>query len=83
MDLFFHINDKFYWVESRTGGYQDKIQKYSRIADELGLQGSQAFIVLTDVSQDTRSSLSSLYHLSVIGVDEVESTFDGILKSHL
>lgn len=83
MDLFFHINDKFYWVESRTGGYQDKIQKYSRIADELGLQGSQAFIVLTDVSQDTKSSLSSLYHLSVIGVDEVESTFDGILKSHL
>jgi len=83
MDLFFHINDKFYWVESKTGGYQDKIQKYSGIAHELGLQGSQAFIVLTDVSQDTRSSLSSLYHLSVIGVDEVESTFDGILKSHL
>jgi hypothetical protein len=83
MDLLFHINDQFYWVESRTGGYQDKIQKYSRIADELGLQGSQAFIVLTDVSQDTKSSLSSLYHLSVIGVDEVESTFDGILKSHL
>lgn len=75
--------NKFYWVESRTGGYQDKIQKYSRIADELGLQESQAFIVLTDVSQDTKSSLSSLYHLSVIGVDEVESTFDGILKSHL
>jgi len=83
MDLFFHINDKFYWVESKTGGYQDKIRKYSGIADELGLQGSQAFIVLTDVSQDTKSSLSSLYHLSVIGVDEVESTFDGILKSHL
>jgi len=61
----------------------DKIQKYSRIADELGLQRSQAFMVLTDVSQDIRSSLSSLYHLSVIGVDEVEATFDGILKSHL
>jgi len=83
MDLFFHINDKFYWVESKTGEYQDKIQKYSRIADELGLQRSQAFMVLTDVSQDIRSSLSSLYHLSVIGVDEVEATFDGILKSHL
>ena len=61
----------------------DKIQKYSRIAYELGLQRSQAFMVLTDVSQDIRSSLSSLYHLSVIGVDEVEATFDGILKSHL
>jgi hypothetical protein len=83
MDLLFHINDQFYWVESKTGEYQDKIQKYSRIAHKLGLQRSQAFIVLTDVSQDTKSSLSSLYHLSVIGVDEVESTFDGILKSHL
>ncbi len=83
MDLFFHVNDQFYWVESKTGEYQDKVQKYSKIASDLGLQRNQAFLVLTDVSQDVRTSLSSLYHLSVISVDEVEATFEGILKSHL
>lgn len=83
MDLFFHINDQFYWVESKTGEYQDKVKKYSKIASDLGLQRNQAFLVLTDVSQDVRTSLSSLYHLSVISVDEVEATFEGILKSHL
>ncbi len=83
MDLFFHINDQFYWVESKTGEYQDKVQKYSKIASDLGLQKNQVFMVLTDVSQDVRISLSSLYHLSVISVDEVEATFEGILKSHL
>jgi hypothetical protein len=83
MDLFFHVNDQFYWVESKTGEYQDKVQKYSKIASDLGLQRNQAFMVLTDVSQDVRTSLSSLYHLSVISVDEVEDTFEEILKSHL
>lgn len=83
MDLLFHVNDQFYWVESKTGEYQDKVQKYSKIASDLGLQRNQAIIVLTDVSQDAKTSLSSLYHLSVISVDEVEATFERILKSHL
>ena len=83
MDLLFHVNDQFYWVESKTGGYQDKVQKYSEIASDLGLQRNQAIIVLADVSQDAKTSLSSLYHLSVISVDEVEATFERILKSHL
>jgi hypothetical protein len=64
MDLLFHANDQFYWVESKTGGYQDKVQKYSEIASDLGLQRNQAIIVLADVSQDAKTSLSSLYHLS-------------------
>ena len=83
MDLLFHVNDQFYWVESKTGGYQDKVQKYSEIASDLGLQRNQAIMVLTDVSQDAKTRLSSLYHLSVISVDEVEATFERILKSHL
>jgi hypothetical protein len=83
MDLLFHVNDQFYWVESKTGEYQDKVQKYSKIASDLGLQRNQAIIVLTDVSQDAKTSLSSLYHLSFISVDEVEATFERILKSHL
>jgi hypothetical protein len=83
MDLLFHVNDQFYWVESKTGGYQDKVQKYSEIASDLGLQRNQAIIVLTDVSQDAKTSLSSRYNLSVISVDEVEATFERILKSHL
>jgi uncharacterized protein YneF (UPF0154 family) len=83
MDLLFHVNDQFYWVESKTGEYQDKVRKYSKIASDLGLQRNQAIIALTDVSQDAKTSLSSLYHLSVISVDEVEATFERILKSHL
>jgi hypothetical protein len=83
MDLLFRVNDQFYWVESKTGEYQDKVQKYSKIASDLGLQRNQAIIVLTDVSQDAKTSLSSLYHLSFISVDEVEATFERILKGHL
>ena len=81
MDLLFRFNDQFYWVESTTGEYQDKVQKYSKIAsDLLGLQRNQAIMVLTDVSQDAKTRLSSLYHLSVISVDEVEATFERILE---
>ncbi|PIK87529.1 hypothetical protein SYN63AY4M2_12285 [Synechococcus sp. 63AY4M2] len=85
MDLLFYVNDQLYWVESKTGKYKyrDKVKKYSKIASDLGLQRNQAIIVLTDVSQDAKTDLSSLYHLSVISVDEVEATFERILKSHL
>ena len=83
IDLFFYVNDKFYWVESKTGDYHESIDKYSRLASSLGLQQNQAFVVLTDVDQDKKISLSSSYKLSVIGVDDVEPTFIKILKSHV
>lgn len=81
MDLLFYVNDQLYWVESKTGKYKyrDKVKKYSKIASDLGLQRNQAIIVLTDVSQDAKTDLSSRYHLSVISVDEVEATFERIL----
>ncbi len=81
MDLFFCVNDRFYWVESKTGDYHESINKYSSLASELSLQKSQVFLVLTDVDQDRKISLSSIYRLSVIGVDDVEPTFVKILKS--
>lgn len=83
IDLFFYVNDKFYWVESKTGDYYESIDKYSWLASRLGLQQNQAFVVLTDVDQDKKISLSSSYKLSVIGVDDVEPTFIKILKSHV
>jgi hypothetical protein len=81
MDLLFYVNDQLYWVESKTGKYKyrDKVKKYSKIASDLGFQRNQAIIVLTDVSQDAKTDLSSRYHLSVISVDEVEATFERIL----
>ena len=82
MDLFFHINNRFYWVESKTGSYRDSVEKYSWLASEMGLEPGQVFLVLADADQETRSRISSSYNLSAISVEEVESLLYRIVRTH-
>ncbi|MFS8901898.1 hypothetical protein NW845_11080 [Synechococcus sp. H60.2] len=80
IDLFFHINNRFYWIESKTGSYRDCIEKYSWLASEMGLGPDQVFLVLADADQETRSRISSSYNLSAISVEEVESLLYRIVR---
>ncbi|MFT0818344.1 hypothetical protein [Synechococcus sp. W60.3] len=80
IDLFFHINNRFYWIESKTGSYRDCIEKYSWLASEMGLGPDQVFLVLADVDQETRSRIYSSYNLSAISVEEVESLLYRIVR---
>lgn len=76
IDLFFHINNRFYWIESKTGSEV----LLARLRNGLGLGPDQVFLVLADADQETRSRISSSYNLSAISVEEVESLLYRIVR---
>jgi hypothetical protein len=54
------IGPHIFWIEAKSGNYQQHVAKYSRFARLLGLDFDHAFIVLTDVSDERCDALSSL-----------------------
>ncbi|MCS6776523.1 MAG: hypothetical protein RMJ43_01030 [Chloroherpetonaceae bacterium] len=75
LDLIVRVRDDFYWIEAKTGAYQDYVQKYSRFARILGLDYVHSIMVLTDVSNECCDSLSSLFEMTVTNAESFEALF--------
>jgi hypothetical protein len=73
-DFLLMIADRVFWVEAKTGGYLDYIEKYSRVAKLLGLGRSSTLLVLVD-SPKPDDNLSARYGLSCCNVDEFAEVF--------
>jgi len=74
-DVMFYINNRIYWLESKTGNYQDHIGKYSRFAEILNLPMPQAIMVLPDAHESLTLNLSRLFHMHVVNLP--------LLRQHL
>jgi hypothetical protein len=57
------------WIETKSGDYQEHLDKYSRVRRMLGLPSSNAIILLAH-PQAPHRALSGLYALTVCGLDE-------------
>ena len=73
LDVVFLINGEIYWVEGKTGNYQNYINKYSHVANMLNLDKNHSFLVLTDViNPNTIYILSKTFDMTIIPVEEFE-----------
>lgn len=74
LDVIFLINGKTYWVEAKTGNYQQYISKYAKLAKELGLD---PYIVLADMSvrSTTVQTLSATYGIHACFVEDFREMF--------
>ena len=71
LDVVFLINNEIYWVEGKTGNYQNYINKYSEIASLMNLTKNHSFMVLTDVIHpNTVYILSKTFNMTIIPVEE-------------
>jgi len=82
LDLIAVVGDSPIWIEAKSGDYQQHVQKYSRLAGQLGLDYSHAMMVLTDVSDDRCEALSSLFSMSVTNLNTLESQIVATLRGH-
>jgi hypothetical protein len=74
MDLLAAFGEKLiYWIEAKSGDYQQHVAKYSKFSRILGLDSDHSFMVLTDVADNACSALSSLFGMSVVNLN----TFQG------
>ena len=68
LDVIVWVAEKLFWIEAKTGDFQQYIDKYSRMAKLLKLPPDQTFMVLTRQSQENCHALSSLFNITVCDV---------------
>ncbi len=75
LDLVFKTGDDFFWFETKTGDYQQHIQKYSDFYKMINLSKERAFLVLSDMTQEGADILSDMYEMKVVRLENFEDEF--------
>ncbi|MEY3989830.1 MAG: hypothetical protein RI985_911 [Chloroflexota bacterium] len=76
LDLLATANDRVYWIECKTGSYQEHIAKYSRFAQILKLPATQAIMVLPDAHESLTQNLSRMFGMHVVNLGELHDHLD-------
>lgn len=72
LDLLVSIGSSIYWIEAKSGDYQQHVSKYSKFARTLGLDFAHSLMVLTDVPDERCDALSSLFSMTVCNLKTFE-----------
>ena len=83
LDLIFHVNGSFYWIEAKSGNYQQHISKYSKMSRILNLDFEHSIMVLTDISPDKAAALTSLFSMTVLSLSQLEGMLIETIKADL
>lgn len=81
LDILAAFGSSVYWIEAKSGDYQQHVAKYSKFARLLGLDHAHSLMVLTDVTDDRRDALSSLFSMSVCNLRSFEETLLAVARS--
>ncbi len=81
LDILTAFGSSVYWIEAKSGDYQQHISKYAKFARLLGLDYNHSLMVLTDVPNDLCEALSALFSMTVCNLKSVEETLLEIARS--
>jgi len=81
LDILAAIGSSVYWIEAKSGDYQQHVSKYSRFARLLGLDYAHSLMVLTDVPDHRCDALSSLYSMSVCNLQTIEEKLLEVVRN--
>lgn len=75
LDLLAAVGGRVYWVEAKTGAYQQYIRKYSQMARAFGLGSSSSFLVLADAPAAVCADLSRMTGMTVCRPEDFHAAF--------
>ena len=81
LDILAGFGSSVYWIEAKSGDYQQHVAKYSKFARRLGLDDARSLRVLTGVPDERCEALSSLFSMSVCNLRSVEDTLMAVVRS--
>lgn len=70
LDCLFQMNNNIYWIECKTGDYQQHISKYSKFLRTLNLDDKRCFLLLADITSYKAMDLSKIYSMCIIPFTE-------------
>jgi len=72
LDILAAIGSSIYWIEAKSGDYQQHVSKYSKFARLLGLDYDHSLMVLADMPEDRCDALSCLFSMTVCNLSTFE-----------
>ncbi len=82
-DLICCVNGFFFWIEAKSGDYQQHIGKYSKMSKLFNLDYRHSIMVLPDISEDRCDQLKSLFSMTVCSLSSLETILaEAIRKDH-
>ena len=81
LDILARFGPWVYWIEAKSGDYQQHVAKYSKFAGLIGLDYAHSLMVLTDVPDDRCEALSSLFSISVCNLRSFEEKLLAVARS--
>ncbi|MBP9218686.1 MAG: hypothetical protein KBD39_09440 [Sterolibacterium sp.] len=83
LDVLVSMGDAIYWIEAKSGDYQQHVSKYSKFARILGLDCEHSIMVLTDVADDRCDALSSLFAMMVCNLHGFEEKLLSVVRTDI
>ncbi len=80
LDLLVAVGNAIYWIEAKSGDYQQHVAKYSKFARTLGLDYSHSLMVLADVPRERCNALSSLFSMTVCNLRNFEDVLLAVMR---
>jgi hypothetical protein len=80
LDIIASIGSHVYWIEAKSGDYQQHAAKYSKFSRLLGLDCDHSFMVLTDAPSDRCGALSSLFSMTVCSLENIEERLITVVR---
>ncbi|MCS6915420.1 MAG: hypothetical protein NZ890_19595 [Myxococcota bacterium] len=81
LDILSAIGERGYWIEAKSGDYQQHIAKYAKFARLMGLGVDHCFMVLTDVPRERCEALSTLFSMSVCTLRTIEEKLLSVVRA--
>ena len=74
LDFLLCVGEKIFWIEAKTGEYENFLAKYSRVSRLLGLSRGASMLVSVE-SLPAEDNLTARYSLSCCNLDEFADVF--------
>jgi hypothetical protein len=81
LDLLAAAGGRVFWIESKTGAYQQYIRKYSQMARIFGIGSSSSFLVLADAPAAVCEDLSRMTGMTVCRPEDFHAAFQQAIAS--
>jgi hypothetical protein len=81
LDILTAMGSSIYWIEAKSGDYQQHVAKYSKFARLLGLDFDHSFMVLVDVPDTRCDALSSLFSMTVCTLRSFEEKLLAVARN--
>jgi|YNPMSStandDraft_1061717.scaffolds.fasta_scaffold20042_1 hypothetical protein len=75
LDLLVAFDGRVFWIEAKSGQYQQYLRKYSEVARMLGLGRDQAIVVLAEAAPAVCEGLTSLFGMTVCQAPDFSRVF--------